>query len=170
MQEIETWLPIEGYEGLYEVSNLGRVKNMAKRKGTHPGKILSPWLNNTGYYQVELRKDNKPKYPKVSRLVAFAFLPIPTELLINYHGRLEVNHKDMNRANDISTNLEWVTSRYNCQHAARNNPRFLTVQDITEIKQMLQQGVTHLAISIKFDVSRRHIGNISQGKRWSHVK
>lgn len=110
----EIWKDIEGYEGLYQVSNLGNVKSLRKRidKGKchryFDEKILKPIETNRGYLRVKLCKDRKIKKIRVHRLVAEAFIKRP---------ELEVNHIDGNKKNNKVENLEWVTQRENKQHA-----------------------------------------------------
>ena len=96
---VEEWKPIGGYEGLYEVSNLGNVRTTAglKRKLT---------AGSGGYLRVGLTKDGYQKLHSVHRLVAIAFLPNP-------HHLKNVNHKDEDRKNNRVDNLEWCTSAYN---------------------------------------------------------
>lgn len=115
MQE-EIWKPIQGYEGLYEVSNLGQVKSL-KRSVKHskrgmratPCKLLKPSITKTGYPNVSLCKDGVVAYKSIHRLVAQAFIPNPC-------GLPQVNHKDGNRANNLLSNLEWVSVSQNVQH------------------------------------------------------
>lgn len=112
--EIETWKQIKGYEGLYAVSNLGRVRSFDRvvDRGKfglhlHKGKIFSPTNNGTGYLIVGLKgTDRKRKNHYVHRLVADAFLP-------NDEKKEQVNHLDRNRSNNRVDNLEWVTCSEN---------------------------------------------------------
>lgn len=99
----ETWKSITGYEGLYEVSNLGRVKSLKfdKEKILKPNKVK-------GYLRVELLKNGQRKLLYVHRLVAAAFIPNPK-------GLPEVNHKDEDKTNNSVTNIEWV-SRWDNMH------------------------------------------------------
>ena len=104
----EYWKPVVGYEGLYEVSNWGRVKS-AKRLVKSPRgyrtvceRILKPTKDSHGYLCVSLHKEGKMKFVKIHRLVAEAFLDNPYNLS-------EVNHKDENKQNNIVTNLEWIS-------------------------------------------------------------
>lgn len=121
MQESEeVWKPVVGYEGLYEVSNKGRIKSLKRSTVTKEG-----WVQNVhggickqkdtrdGYKEVTLFKNGKPKSIRTHRLVAFAFLGKPTD------DRTEVNHKDGNKKNNSVSNLEWVTSSENQLHAYR---------------------------------------------------
>ena len=99
MQEI--WKDIEGYEGAYQISNFGRIKNKIK--------ILSPQINNCGYLRIIL----KNKHYSIHRLVALAFLPNP-------ENKPQVNHIDGNKTNNYVTNLEWVTASENQKHNYKN--------------------------------------------------
>lgn len=102
----EVWKDVVGYEGLYKVSNLGRVK---KPMGAYDI-ILRPFIKQ--YYVVTLSKHNKSKNYVVHRLVAQAFIPNP-------ENKPEVNHIDGNKLNPNVTNLEWVTKSENAKHAYR---------------------------------------------------
>lgn len=113
----EVWLPVRGYEGLYEVSHLGRVRSVDRkveysdgRTVTKRGKILSISAGKNGYENVRLYKDKKAKNHSVHRLVAEAFISNP-------EGKSQVNHKDRNPLNNDFTNLEWVTHQENADHA-----------------------------------------------------
>lgn len=106
---MEEWKDIVGYEGLYQVSNLGNVRN-------NKGKILTIRHTYDGYCYVRLSKNGKRKYPKVSRLVAIAFLP-------NLSNLPQVNHKDENKDNNCANNLEWCDCKYNCNYGTRNERR-----------------------------------------------
>ena len=106
---METWKPIAGYEGLYEVSNLGRVKSLKYGKE----KILKPGRTHKGYLHVNLCKDGKAKHSNVHRLVAEAFIPNPNNLQT-------INHKDENKLNNAADNLEWMSLKDNCNYGTRN--------------------------------------------------
>ena len=106
---LEIWKPIAGYEGLYEVSNLGRVKSF-ERPNTKGG-ILKTTKNNRGYHDVSLMKCGKRKHQLVHRLVAIAFCEKP-------EGTNVVNHIDCNPDNNCASNLEWVTQSQNICHSA----------------------------------------------------
>ena len=104
----EIWKPVVGYEGLYMVSNWGRVKSIKFGKE----RILKPGTNNYGYLLVMLCKDGKIKGFTVHRLVAEAFLPNP-------HNYPCVNHKDENKQNNNVSNLEWCSAQYNNTYGTR---------------------------------------------------
>lgn len=108
MNENEIWLPIEGYEGLYEVSSLGRVKSL-NYNHTKQEKILNFSKNKKGYFRVGLSKDKKREFCSVHRLVANAFIPNPNNLPT-------VNHIDENKENNVVDNLEWMNLSQQQRH------------------------------------------------------
>lgn len=119
----EIWRDIPEYEGLYQVSNLGRVKSLGKGK-THNSKIhyLKPVLDNVGYYIVSLSMNGIKTKHFIHRLVTTAFIPNPDNLPC-------VNHKDENKLNNFvyinedcsvdleKSNLEWCTHDYNIKYS-----------------------------------------------------
>ena len=121
MQEI--WKDIEGHEGIYQVSNLGRVKSLSReipvanhgawRTRTIPEKILKLHLNENGYVIIILTKDKVRATKKMHRVVAEAFIPNP-------ENKRCVNHIDGNKENNCVDNLEWVTHKENMEHAVAN--------------------------------------------------
>lgn len=113
----EIWKDIKDYEGLYQISNFGRVKSIRFGKE----RILKPGTNGKGYLYVGLWKNGKVKNFRIHRLVAEAFLEIPEELkhLKGTHY-LQVNHKDENKQNNNVENLEWCTHSYNINFGTRN--------------------------------------------------
>lgn len=118
----EIWKPIKGYEGLYEVSNLGNIKSV-KRKAKNRGKgkriirerILKPSMDRpNGYYQIKLSKNGKLKTFKIHKLVIEHFLNKISKGLV-------VNHIDGNKLNNNINNLEICTQKDNIRHAIDNN-------------------------------------------------
>lgn len=105
----EVFKDIEGYEGLYQVSNLGRVKSLNYNK-TGNERILSSANNGLGYYFVDLHKKGKKEKHFLHRLVAEAFLENPNNLP-------DVNHIDQNKQNNTISNLEWCTRKYNVRYS-----------------------------------------------------
>ena len=101
----EQWRAIVGYEGLYEVSNMGRIRTIRLSKF----KILSQYISCKGYKKVGLSKNGKQKVVFVHRCVAMAFIPNPYNLP-------QVNHKDENKQNNNVDNLEWCTNKYNSNY------------------------------------------------------
>lgn len=115
-EQPEAWKPVVGYEGHYEVSNLGRVKSLARmaRLNYRPRplreRILRPGRASNGYDTVVLFDPGGRRSHCIHRLVAEAFIPKPSACT-------EVNHIDGVKANCRVENLEWCTSSYNTQHA-----------------------------------------------------
>ena len=115
----EIWKDIKGYEGKYQVSNLGRVKRLRHKVNSNNGGRYTSEMyikstdNGNGYKIVGLSKNHKRKNYYVHRLVAEAFI----ENLNNYK---EVNHKDNNKDNNQINNLEWCDRSYNMKHSYKN--------------------------------------------------
>ena len=133
------WLAIKNYEGLYEVSNTGLVRSIARDKTL----ALNP-RKDTKYLVVSLWKNNKGKNFYVHRLVCEAFIPNPNELP-------EVNHIDGNRQNNHTNNLEWVDRQGNIKHAIETGLRTytsrLTNKEFLELLKQVINGKTYQELS-----------------------
>ena len=112
----EIWLPIKGYEGLYQVSNMGHVRSLDRvvefkdgRRQFYRGRVLKPRKNWQGYLSVTLSKDGCWTDKRVNRLVADAFVENPDPEKYD-----QVNHIDEDKSNNVWTNLEWCDRKYNC--------------------------------------------------------
>ena len=119
----EIWKAIVGYEGLYEVSNLGMVRSLDRYvphktfgKKYCKGHMMATHINNAGYVTVNLCKGNRYRSFDIHRLVAIAFLDNPD-------GLPEVNHIDENKKNNHVGNLEWVTREQNERHGTKPEKR-----------------------------------------------
>jgi glycerol-3-phosphate cytidylyltransferase-like family protein len=119
----EVWKDIPKYEGLYQVSNLGRIKRLFKNGKEN---ILTGTRDKDGYTKIILSKNQHKKHVRAHRLVAEAFLSNP-------ENKPEVNHKDRNKQNNVvnvddlqgaTTNLEWATCSENSNHCVRTGRRF----------------------------------------------
>ena len=109
---MEHWRSIAGYDGLYEVSDLGRIKSLGNDK-SRKEKTLKPGKNQGGYLHVGLCKDCHTKRLLVHRLVAEAFIP-------NTQGLETVNHKDEDKTNNSVANLEWMSKKDNLNYGTHN--------------------------------------------------
>lgn len=117
----EIWKDIKGFEGLYQVSNLGNIKSLEKIRIMPNGgnriysqKILIPVMNRNNYLSVQLCKDGIVTRHLVHRLVAMQFINNPL-------SKPQINHIDGNKSNNIISNLEWNTPKENIQHSFNNN-------------------------------------------------
>lgn len=166
----EIWKDIAGYDGFYQISSLGRVRNS---KGLI--KKLKLWGGNkeNRYNSVCLKKKNhKTMYPSVHRLVAQAFIPNP-------ENKPQVNHKDCTRLNNHVSNLEWATSqeniRYSLKHGSvfKNGKHFnakLTVDEVIDIKKRLANGETAYSIAKKYShICSTIIYYIRRGRIWKQI-
>ena len=113
---VEEWKSIEGFEGAYEISNLGRLKSFKKNKD---GLVLQNNNSKGGYFSVVITYKGKTLYTRVHRLVALHFIEN------NCIDKKHVNHIDGNKQNNVVSNLEWVTPRENTIHSMGINPNQL---------------------------------------------
>lgn len=129
---MEIWKDIEGFEGYYQVSNLGNVKSLNyKRSGK--AKLLSPKKHNKGYLQIQLNNGNANKTFTIHRLVAQAFISNPDKLPC-------VNHKDEDKTNNRAENLEWCSSKYNAKYSASLHPNRKKITQIQKVVQYDKNG------------------------------
>lgn len=165
--DMEIWKAIEGYDGYYEVSDMGRVKSLRRDL------ILKSIVNNHGYCQVSLCRNGKCATKFIHRLVGSAFVSNP-------ENKPCINHLDTITDNNLSTNLEWCTQKENLQHSrdlgkllyaqGENHPNSkLTALQVLEIKKQIGNGSSNLALAIKYNVSDALISRIKKGIAWKSV-
>ena len=152
----EIWKDIEGYKGLYQVSNLGNVKSLNRvvidknnRTLSINGKTLKPKSSCCGYYCVDFGKGKNKRNKLVHRLVAETFIPNPN----NYPC---VNHKDENKHNNEVENLEWCTYKYNRNYGNAN--KIYTEALGKRVKQIDKNGNV-IKIYPSIHTASREIGN-----------
>lgn len=172
----EIWKDIEGYEGYYQVSNMGKVKSLPRFKNFRnlkvrvEGKVLNPAPRTKNYLWVSFRKDHTLKQFSIHRLVAKAFIP-------NLENKAEVNHIDGNKLNNRMDNLEWMTRVENAKHAApvylrgEKNPKSkFTPDQIEDIRRNYTgKWGEKTRLSEKYNVTLASILNIIKLKSWSHL-
>lgn len=160
----EEWKPIPGYEGLYEISNYGRVKSYQYVKTDKTNeRILIPSKQLTGYVSVSLYKDRKMKTVHVHRLVAENFIPNPDNLPV-------VNHKDEIRSNNYVENLEWCTHAYNLSYGTTRER--IAEKNRKPILQLDKEGnvikkwpsISEAAESLGYIASNSHIIDCLKGR------
>ena len=174
---VEIWLPIIGYEEIYEVSNYGILRSLDRivkykngKKCFHKGRIIKQSKDEDGYYIVSLCKNGDQITQKIARLVAIHFIP-------NLENKPEVNHKDGIKTNNRVNNLEWSTEKENSQHAhdlglcplqkrEQNNNSKLTEQNIPKIFEMLKMGMTQKEIGNILGVTGSLIGCVKRKEIW----
>ena len=180
----EIWKPIEGlkdgfYDGLYEVSNLGRIKFLPRLLNCANGQRLTKekivtGSNSHGYRTIVFKK-NRIKYQiDIHVLVARAFIPNP-------NGYPQVNHIDANRANNEVSNLEWCTQKMNSRHAlelglfkiTRGSERStakLNEDKVVAMREMYKTGLyTMCTLAQMFSVGKTVTRNIINRTKWAHV-
>lgn len=177
----EIWKDIGGYEGLYQISNMGRVKSLSRVRKGNKGvttivheKILKLKNKKGGYLGVSLSKENTPTNFEVHRLVAKAFIPNPDNLP-------EVNHKDEVKTNNCVDNLEWCDRKYNCNYGTRNERIIKTqtkpvislkenniVMYFTSLAEAQQKGFSAGAISDCCNNKPKH--KTHKGFKWQYVE
>ena len=166
----EEWRPAVGFEGIYAVSDRGRVRRVAPAAGTRVGHILKQTRDTDGYLRLSLRRDSQRITRKVHRLVAEAFLgPCPD----GYEG----NHRNGIKTDNRPDNLEWVTHFGNACHAVtlglhpwgeRHRAAKLKEADVLIIRAAMGK-VKVRQLAQQFGVARRTIYNVQGRKNWRHI-
>lgn len=165
----EEWKDVVGFEGLYKVSNLGRIRSIGY--GGRRGNIMAVHPEKGGYLKIRLTKDKKDYSFLVHRLVAMAFIPNPN----NYET---INHKDFNTQNNCVENLEWCTQKYNNKYsrdaghyyysekarvAAKRN-RKIPDEIAKQIFSDYQNGMKQADLASKYKVTRAFVCRLVHGR------
>lgn len=175
----EEWRAIEGYEGLYEVSDQGRVRSMDRmvpcrwggtmmRRGVARNGSKAP----NGYLRVDLYRDGVVKYHAIHRLVANAFCEVV--------GSAEtVNHKNGLKRDNRAVNLEWTSQSENSRHAIRTGLRVprsgesvstkLKTADVIEVRRRLACGDSQQRIANEFGIAQTTVSLISRKETWKET-
>ena len=166
--EILKW--IKNYEGIYQISNYGRVKSFPRNGAGKKIKILVPVISMDGYLRVLLSKNNKRKNCFIHRLVAEAFIS-------NFENKPHVNHKFGNKLDNYFENLEWTTVAENNQHAynlgLKNPTTKLTDEQVEYIRRVYKPGDKEFgrnALARKFNIGISTIKRILSGKTYKNVE
>lgn len=156
---MEIWKDVDGYEGKYQISNMGNVRSLNFR-GTNKTKLLKPIKNKYGYMTVHLCG----KWARVHRLVAKAFIP-------NEGDKKEVNHINGDIRDNRAENLEWCTPSENSKHAWDTGLQKMTEERKKKISRSVvcvETGVEYYGMqdaSNKTNINRRNINACCLGKR-----
>lgn len=163
------WKPAFGFEGIYEVSDVGVVRRIVDSPTSRAGKILKPYIGNHGYPYYDLRKSNQYHRRLAHRLVLESFVG-PSDLFCNHINGV--------RSDCRLENLEWNTPQQNLLHACRvlgkrrgsnHWKAILTEENVRKIRELSKSGMTHEEIASIFGMRRVGITNVISGKTWKHV-
>lgn len=153
---IEVFKEVEGYEGLYSISNIGRLRN------DKTNRLLKPWIDKDGYLIYDLSKNKVRKHYKAHRLVAQAFI-------LNPNNYPQVNHKDEDKTNNKVSNLEWCTFEYNNKYGTRversafKHRKSISKYDLTGNYISTYKSLTEAA-NLN-NLFKGHISNVALGKQ-----
>jgi hypothetical protein len=166
MTEQEIWKDINGYEGLYKLSNFGRIYSVRNKL------IMTLELLVNGYYRVCFNSSGKRDRFRVHILVATHFIDNP-------NGKTQVNHKDGNKKNNHYKNLEWCTPSENLQHAfslglkdtkGEKHPlSALTEREVKEIRLKKENGASNFDLAKEYETTTYNIYNIVVKRSWKHI-
>ena len=182
----ETWRPVKGFEGLYEVSDHARVRSLDRwvtqdNNGTlceriYKGKIISQQIDHNGYLSVHISINGKVTGKNVHRLVAEAFVPNPNNLPC-------INHKDENKRNNLPSNLEWCDYLYNNNYGTRKKRVLLSrgkpIEQLTldgqhvafyknNIEAELKSGGKYKSSNIRAAITKRK-RKTAYGYQWRYI-
>jgi hypothetical protein len=169
---MEIWRDVEGYDGKYQVSNLGNVRSVDRTFSnscgvmvTRKGIMLNPIQNRCGYMKVTMHKEGKVNTEVIHRLVAVAFVPNPNNLP-------QVNHKDGNKRNNDVSNLEWCTALSNMHHAKQQGLRNNALEYAKSMRKSViatnietGEEIFYESIHAAENVFGRHVTNVLSGAR-----
>lgn len=166
---VERWVDIAGFEGLYQVSDLGQVRSIPR--GKRKGRVLKICYDSDGYPLVSLSREGKRHNGIVHKLVARAFVANP-------NNAPEIDHCDGDKLNCVWTNLEWVTRKENAARAAQlglyqrgetHTATTITEDDVRNIRHAVSIGIPKKHVAKAFAVDQATVANIVSGKTWGHV-
>jgi len=166
----EIWKDIAGFEGLYQVSNLGNVKRLISER-VFEERLIGRNIDRYGYVKRVLSKEGKMYFFTEHRLVAIAFIDNP-------NNKATVNHKNGIKTDNRVENLEWHTNSENMSHAIetglkdqkgiKHHKCKLTEEQVLEIRK-IGFSETRMSLSKKYGISRTNVLGIIRGKFWKHL-
>lgn len=174
----EQWLSVPGYEGLYNISNLGKVLSMDRTRNCGlklKGREVPISLVKNSYASFAVADlDGNPKSLKIHKVLAQLFIPNP-------ENKKCINHKNGNKHDYSLSNLEWATYSENSQHAIdtglavrykgeKHSRAKLTEDQVYEILDMHKSGMCYSEIASKYNLHKTNIGKIVNGKSWTNIR
>jgi len=178
MEEVEVWKPVVGYEGLYEVSSLGRLKRLPRTAGAGEAtrslseKIMKPGKHSFGYSQFTLTKGGETENVLLHRLVLEAFDgPPPSPGLLALHG-------DGDPSNNRRNNLRWGTHKDNVEDSilhgtiysgAKHHSSKLTDEDVHQIRRLADAGAPFAWIGSQYGIAYQNAARIGRRQVWRHL-
>lgn len=183
---MEVWKTIKGYEGYYEISNLGRVKSLARlKKGAKnityltKDKILKQNFDKDGYFLINLCKNSKLKTFKIHRLVADCFIK-------NIDNKKQVNHINGIKNDNRVENLEWCTQSENMTHALRTGLKIPLKGENCKVSKLTEKIVIEILtkkkesngkknwgakeIALKYNIKQGCISEVASRRNWKHIE
>ena len=168
----EHWLPVVGYEGVYSISDLGRLRRVTRTRGSRRSLFMKGIRTKKGYLRAALRSNGQAKDVLIHNLVLKAF--------IGEAPSLQCNHKNGIKTDNRLVNLEWVTGQENIGHAWRlglmrplrgeqHGTAKLTEADVVAIRAAYAAGTTHGALGRQYGVSQGTCSRVVLRKSWAHV-
>ena len=168
MQEL--WQPVEGFESLYEVSNLGRVRSLERfvrcrgnGQQRKPSKVIAAHRYANGYPRLNLWQDNQKSRKYLHRLVAKAFLASPPGAIHTGRGGWSIDHINGDKTDNRACNLQWML-------AADNNRKAKAKLTNEQIRAVREDKRTCQTIGVEYGVSAHTVSAIKTGKRWAHIQ
>lgn len=169
-EEPESWRKVVGFEGFYEVSDLGRIRSLARMTpaGARGGRILKPMKSGRGYLAVTLCLEGLKGRDYVHRIVLTAFRgPCPEGM--------EARHfPDFHKTNNRLANLSWATSSVNAQDRDQHGEKHPSAKfcrvDVERIFDLKRSGCSQQAIGDWLGMAQTNVGLILRGKRWAHLR
>lgn len=172
----ERWKDIDGYDGIYQVSDFGRIKSFFSGVNKLHGKLLKPNIGDRGYSYIMLYKGDKKANLLLHRLVAIAFMPNP-------ENKPEINHIGKNSFGLIDKsynefyNLEWSTRKENEEHATKNGLKRYAKGEASGAAKLKESDVLFIRssklpkkeLAVLFNISRNYINAIMNGRSWKHL-
>jgi len=166
------WLPVKGYENRYKISNTGIIIRIVGRM-CKKDRELTPYLNDNGYYMIQLHDGVAGKKTRLHRLIAEHFIPNPD-------NKPYINHINGNKSDNAIPNLEWCTKKENADHATetglhdiRGSKHFaakFTEQEIIEIrKEYSLKNIRPVDALKKYSISKGTYFDIVKRRRWKHI-